>query len=711
MGLRAISAKAVYGGSSNYQALHEFLIPALKESVSYERVAGYFSSTVLSVAAQGVAGLLANGGTMKLITSHSLTAKDIEALNNFDFLGDEIVANSILDDFTSAIGDISSTAARMKSDYVKAMCWLLREGRLEIKLVVPGSHSQSRPSPGEFEKFHPKFGVLRDSWGDEIIFAGSVNETLLGWAGNLENLSVYKSWVPELREYCESYKQTFHRYWAGEDLGKWVCIPLPAAIKRGLISVAPEGEFPSLAEWEVHESAPDGKTFRSVRAYQKDALHAWERANRVGLLEMATGTGKTFTARQCIESAGEAGSLLTIVIAPYQHIADQWATELADRLPFQVGSRGNWKDELQGLVFQARLGILENLTITVVKNTAASSYFLRCIEDLAGQFDNYLLVADEVHWLGAPSLRRALDQKANFRLGLSATPDRYFDEEGTGILKAYFGGESVYKFDLKAALEWVQPDGTLGVLAPYIYKPIFVELTEDENEEYTKYSKRIAQISSNEFQSTEDSEEIERLLNLRAEIAKSAANKIPALKLVLTELTSSLKQCLIYCADFAQMGRAMEVSREIGIDSSSRITGIESSSKSDFYLGRSQREHILSNFADGLHAVLFAIDCLDEGVDIPSARIGIIMASSGNPKEFIQRRGRLMRRSPETGKTTATIFDMVVLQGDANLPDSLRRIELKRVAEFAELAINRTEVEALVRDMVEKERQADGQLG
>jgi superfamily II DNA or RNA helicase len=148
------------------------------------------------------------------------------------------------------------------------------------------------------------------------------------------------------------------------------------------------------------------------------------------------------------------------------------------------------------------------------------------------------------------------------------------------------------------------------------------------------------------------------------------------------------------------MDAAMAIARKTGIDTSSRITGLEAASKSDYFKGRSQREHILSSFAAGRHGVLFAIDCLDEGVDVPSAETGIILASSGNPKEFIQRRGRLMRRSPETGKESAKIYDMVVLQAKSNTPENLRRIELQRVREFAELAINRDEIYAVIEEYI-----------
>jgi superfamily II DNA or RNA helicase len=692
--LRDLNVRAVYGGNTPSSALKEFLIPALGKAISYQRVAGYFSSTIFALAAQGISGLVANGGRMQLVTSHVLSSRDYLAL---DSGSTELIdlESSIFNDFRQAATMYGDLATKMKSDYVKAMCWLLKEGLLEIKVVVPASTIASNVQSVEMEKFHPKFGIITDAKSDSLIFSGSVNETRLGWNGNVENLSIYNSWTMELQDYCTSYEKLFQDYWNGENIEGWTTISLPDAIKRDLISLAPEGSIPDLSEWETPD-IQESDSRRKPREYQLTAISEWEKAGRVGLLEMATGTGKTFTAKNCLQSAMTEGSLITVVVAPYQHISDQWTTELEEFDPVQIGAKGNWRDQLQAIELKCTLGMVDNLVLVVVKNTASSRDFLKATNKLHAHFKNFLFIGDEVHWLGAKSLVNALNINANYRLGLSATPDRYFDEEGTGVLKNYFGGESIYEFGLKEALEWENEDGTIGVLAPYVYKPVFVELTQEENAEYQRLSKLIAQKSSKKNQTREDREEIEVLLNKRADVAKSAAQKIPALNNVLSDLGPSLQQCLIYCADFNQMEMAMGIARKIGIDTSSRITGLEGDGKSEYFKGKSQREHILENFANGKHSALFAIACLDEGVDIPSAEIGIILASSGNPKEFIQRRGRLMRRSPETGKTHAVIYDMVVLQGDLNTPDALRRTELKRVAEFAELAMNRLEVESLV---------------
>lgn len=683
-----LNFRSVYGGTSGPNALTDFLIPALGSAVTYDRVAGYFSSAVLAQTAPGVTKLVLEGGKIRLVTSHSLTQRDLEALAT-DKEGSARL-DALANEFENAITNGGeSIAARMTSKYVQAMCWLLKHGQLEIRLVVPLSSTAN-----EMEKFHSKFGILTDSLGQKLVFAGSTNETWLAWTKNIENISVYKSWTPELEDHCNAYVETFNDLWEGKNLSEWQTIDLPSALKARLTSFAPDGDFPQILPKELNTLVSESG-IRAPRNYQQEAVRAWEKAGRRGLLEMATGTGKTFTAKLCIDSAISQGTLLTVVVAPYQHIADQWAQELKEYNPLQLGVRGNWRQELQKMIFEASFGLRENLVLVVVKNTAATPAFLEYCDDLKTHFDNFLFVGDEVHWLGATSLQASLNPNANFRLGLSATPNRYFDDIGTDVLRDYFGKESVYVFDLAKALSWVNPDtGEIGVLCPYEYHPIFVSLTPQEEEDFVEISKKIAQKSAKEDKSKEDYEEIERLLNLRAEIPKKAENKVPAYEELVKNLGTDLNQTLVYCADFQQMDEALSAARRQGLETASRITGLEGSSKSEYFNGLSQREHILKNFAAGNHEVLYAIDCLDEGVDIPSARLGIILASSGNPKEFVQRRGRLMRKS--RGKDRATIFDFIALPSDGTGPDSLRRIEISRIKEFSALAINSKEISEII---------------
>ena len=707
---KSLEFRPVYGGAALPRAKEEFLVPALQSAKSYDRVAGYFTSTVFAPLAPGIGPFVKSGGKIRLVTSHVLSAKDISALEKLDS-NDLDFVQEIYEEFKNALDAESDFESQLRANSVKAMCWLIKSGQLEVRIVVP--ESVDTPLNLDFEKFHPKFGILEDEEGNKVVFAGSVNETLLGWGGNVESLSIYKGWVPELASYCLHYEGDFNNYWLGENLVGWKSISLPKALELKLGELSQEIDYPDYENWldsnrkDVLPSRPEPK--RSPRKYQIEARDAWIANSMTGILQMATGTGKTFTARLCYSEAAKHGKLFTIVVAPYQHIADQWVDELSEHSPIQLGNLSNWRAELQSMIFNAQMGLYDSLTLVAVKNTAAHGDFVKLTEQIASNFDHCLFIGDEVHWLGANTFQNALIDFADFRLGLSATPTRYFDEDGTSELFKYFDGEYVYKFGLQEALNWVNEDGSIGVLAPYEYHPIIVDLSDSEIEEYKKMSKSLAILQSDPDKKSRAAE-IERLRIRRAMIVKTARAKIKALGELLKDGNLNPTQMLIYCADTHQMELAMTETREQGIEAYSKITSNEGSHGSADFGGKSEREHILSRFAHGDLGLLFAIACLDEGVDIPTARTGIILASSGNSKEFIQRRGRLMRQSPSTGKDKAVIYDFVVLGEDGDGMDGLRQKELQRIFEFSGLALNKSEIDQLLEKMAWKGSGSDEQF-
>jgi superfamily II DNA or RNA helicase len=665
--------------------IKDFYNPVLEQSIKYDRVAGYFSSRVFASAAKGISGLVRNNGKMRLLTSHAFTKSDTESMQ--EYFASEKFSNDLLAGFVESyqeLGDLTDTIAK---NHIAAMCWMLNKGYLEIKVIVPDSADLTAVTPEDWEKFHPKFGIFYDSEGNSIAFAGSVNETALAWNSNIENFDVYHSWIPgELDRRISPKMVQFEKMWKGEISTQWRTIDLPAAVKDKIISEFAPSDFP-----RIQDSVSNHKS-RKLRDYQNEALESWIAAGRRGILEMATGTGKTRTAKACIESSAEVGSLLTIVIVPYQHIGDQWKKELGEFSPITTGK--DWRKKLATAASQVTFGRLKNLVIVAVKNTAASEDFIKMVRNMSSDFDNVLLVGDEVHWLGAPSFQSALISQANFRLGLSATPKRYFDEIGTDFLLNYFG-ESVYQLTIRDALKRRDENGNF-ILCPYKYKPITVSLSQGELERYQDLTRKIGMYSAMQ-QDYDVIDMLQKLRNNRSFIAKTAESKIPAVRELLEILPKPLEQCLIYCADFAQLNIVARILEEMNIPTQ-QITGLESANASINFNNISEREHIIKNFANGSLGVLLAIDCLDEGVDIPSAKLGIILASSGNEKEFIQRRGRLMR--PFEGKDYAEIYDFCVLPIDPVDPIAsapLVNVELSRIEQFALDALNSEEILDFVR--------------
>lgn len=666
-------------GLSGTDVVAEFYVPVLEKSYRYDRVAGYFSSRVFATAAKGIAGFVRNGGKMRLVTSHAFTPNDVGTFqNHFDL---ENLSNALIDEFVESFNQLGSLQDTIALNHVAAMCWMLREGNLEIKVVIPDSADLSALSPQDIDKFHPKFGVFYDDEGNTIAFSGSVNETEGAWKRNIENFDVYQSWIPGREDYINPKLGQFEKYWSNGLTGKWKTIDLPDAVKNKIVQEYAPIDFPEDLEQESRRES------RPLRNYQEAALKAWVEAGMVGILEMATGTGKTRTAKACLGVALSKGSLLTVVVVPYQHIGEQWMKELNEFNPIYI--TGNWRQVFTEACLDVTMGRRDSLTVIVVKNTAGKLEFVDIVNDSSKEFDNVLLIGDEVHWLGAIAFQPALISAANLRLGLSATPRRYFDESGTDVLLRYFN-ETVYELTLKQALELRDESGN-QILCPYDYNPIIVGLNSVEQDSYREFTKKIMKLKG--LDSTADLEaQIQNLYIQRANIAKSAESKIPALRELLSTFNRKITQTLIYCADFNQLRKAATILNELGIQAQ-QITGEEDASASKHFNFISEREHIIQNFANGHLDVLLAIQCLDEGVDIPSAQIGIILASSGNEKEFIQRRGRLMR--PFEGKTKAEIYDFCVLPENPDDPLAdlgLVEVELRRIETFAEDAQNSEQV-------------------
>lgn len=670
-------------GSATSNVVQEFYSPVLALSKRYDRVAGYFSSASLAVAARGISGFVKNNGKMRLITSHALQRSDIGALQ--DFYQSEDWAQNLLKEFERSYASFSELNGAVAKNHVAAMCWMLKNDYLEIKLVIPNSTFTKELSSEDIEKFHPKFGIFEDCFENKITFVGSINETAMAWKRNIESFEVFQDWSAENEaRRTRKREERFHQYWNDELGPDWKTIDLPHAIKSQLIlKFAPE-DFP----YEIENDDTESIESRPLRDYQKEALNNWIQASRIGLLEMATGTGKTRTAHACIQSCFELGGLLTLVIAPYNHIAEQWRNELKEQDPYLVDS--NWRREIPQLALEVQHGFREHLTLIAVQNTASSKDFRLLIQDIRPNFVNFLIVGDEVHWLGAAKYQVAMMDEANFRLGLSATPTRYFDEEGTLQVKNYFGYPPVFKLDLRDALKLRDENGN-RILCDYKYHPVFVDLNDEELQQYREIT-RVISVLRNSDDIDNREERIREKLIQRADILKLAHSKIPALRETLDKLEKPIKHLLVYCADNSQLELALPILNEFGL-AVQKITGDEGTRVSSMYNDKNERQHLIDSFAEGKLDVLLAIKCLDEGVDIPAAKTSIILASSGNVKEFIQRRGRVMRVFAD--KEVANIFDMCVLPEDPGerIPAIFER-EKARVLQYAEDALNVEEVKA-----------------
>ncbi|WP_207002070.1 DEAD/DEAH box helicase family protein [Trinickia mobilis] len=691
--LRELAFKICYrSGASN--VVDDFYVPCMERSVLYRRAVGYFTSAGLSLAARGAAHLIASGGKIQLITSPNLSEEDIEAIER-GYEARSRVAQRLF------VLEMERVESELIQQRLSALAWLISLGRLEIRIAF-----RVDPSTGCLARglYHEKIGVFEDEEGNRVAFTGSQNETAGGFVSNFESIDVYWSWDDSHRRAAGKVND-FEALWAGGDVESGVLVEDFTQIAKEVLEKYKTSEPPTVDPEEVSwrprsrriaRNKPRLPATLTLRSYQLEAIRNWVSANGRGILEMATGTGKTLTALAAAVSLYEQlGLKVLVVICPYRHLVTQWRDE-AIKLGFDpllaFESAQSWAETLKAELNDISVGEGGFLCVITTNATFASLTF----QSLLPYFPTRsLLVADEVHNLGSKVFCDALPSQISLRLGLSATPERWFDPDGTNRLFDYFGQVLEPRLTLRKALE-------LEVLVPYFYFPILIELTDIEQEEYLRLSAEIAKKAGVDGELTEASK---YLLLERARLVASAENKLHALRDLAQKLVKN-EQMLFYCGDGSVES---EVSNGVArqVDEVTRILGHEAGIRVAKYTSDesvAERESLRTQITSGQLQGLVAIRCLDEGVDIPSVRTAVILASSTNPRQFIQRRGRVLRRAPD--KENATIYDMIVVPPDSSDPTdaerSLLRKELTRFAEFADLAINSGETRVAILELQKK---------
>ncbi len=455
---------------------------------------------------------------------------------------------------------------------------------------------------------------------------------------------------------------------------------LRVAASKGTYHVSP-GKQPA-------PGCPRIPSWLQLRGYQQQAIANWFGNNGRGTLKMATGSGKTITGLAiATELYHKIGLQVLLVVCPYRHLVTQWARECEKFginepiLAFE--SLRRWQDKLSTQLYNVHSGNQPFLTVITTNSTLISDGFQSQLNYLP---QKTLIIGDEAHNLGAPRLEESLPRNIGLRLALSATPERYFDEDGTQSLFDYFGTVLQPEFTLRDAIQQ-------GALVHYLYHPILVELTESEAQSYIKITRKIGRsliYRQREGQPDsifdEENEDLKTLLMKRARIIGSAANKLDALRdLMYNRLDTS--HTLFYCGDGSTESthQLKAVTRILGTELGYRVNTYTAETSLE------EREVLRHQFEIGELQGLVAIRCLDEGVDIPAIQTAVILASSGNPRQFIQRRGRVLR--PHPGKERATLFDTIVLPPELDretlqVERNLLRRELRRLVEFADLADN-----------------------
>jgi len=432
-----------------------------------------------------------------------------------------------------------------------------------------------------------------------------------------------------------------------------------------------------------------------TREYQETAIDSWLQADGRGILRMATGTGKTITAILAAARVAESteGPLVLVVAAPYQHLVDQWATELeafAAEPVLAYQSRQNWQPTVERQLLELNNGLRDLCVIVTTHQTLAGEPARKTIGRARA---NMMLIADEVHHTGASHTQQGLLDKFTLRLGLSATPQRWYDDEGTAALDSYFGS-TVFDYGLKKAI-------TSGALCEYYYIPHIVELQDDEMEEYMRLTAKIGRLMGKSGDeeggvNIEENPALQQALFKRARLIGTAREKLELLVSLFGQ-QSDTSHSLVYCSDGST---GIEEDGDRHVDITTRRLRDDCGLRVERFTARedqAEREELLAAFDTGEIEVLTSIRCLDEGVDVPATRTAYILASTSNPRQYIQRRGRILRK--HENKPYAVMHDFITVPDTSRHPEmlsddqydverSLIRKELTRVDTFAEAARN-----------------------
>lgn len=703
MSYKDIDIQACYESGTS-DIVEDFYEPVLMASVSYDRIAGFFSSAALAIASRGLYGFIKNRGKMRLVTSPILSGEDAEIIRKVTESPEKLT------DIDLGI-NLTNICNEFVDNHVKALGWMLREGLLEMRLaVITNNH---RPcTVEEINKsglFHQKVGILRDVDGNELSFSGSINETASAWINNDEEFKVFKAW-DDSREYYQKDQSRFEEIWNGQRQNLEV-FDLPSAIKDKLIQRSSDFDIEKISIKQYRRSKANSFDFKnspiSLFYYQANALNKWKDNTYRLLFEMATGTGKTRTAVAGISRILATSKRVVVIIStPQNTLSKQWKENEVeplgvhfDRSEIIDGTVKDWKSKLSSILLDNATGFADHCVIYTTHSTASSEKFTSTMLRDLSKDSITLFVGDEVHWLGARKLRRALLSRYNFRIGLSATPSRWFDDEGSQYLVDYFGGKN-FVFSIHDALTEINPITGKHFLVNYYYHISKVGLNAEETAEYKNITQQMLRLASKIEADPEAEERYERLLEQRANIIKNADEKYNILDKLLDELNAKGRiENLIIFVSPQQINNVMEtlVQKKIIFH---KLTESEGTRREKKYDGLSEREFIIKRFKSGDYQVLVAIKCLDEGIDIPSADTGILMASSTNPREYVQRIGRIVRQG--ANKTFAHLYDMCVGKVDTldddeqKLENKIKQKEIIRLTEIANNAINVTDATEII---------------
>lgn len=697
--------------TSGYDEPKDFFTEALIESCNFDLGLGFFSSSGIRSLSYGFALFIANGGKMRVVMNHILSKEDKEVIEN----GQKHLIEDFEDNILCDIKKLIETLSKEDEQFFRCLSYLISVDRIKFLATI-----STKGGLG-----HDKYGIFKDEKGNKVAFIGSANFSQSALELNGETITVFTS--PNDDNRIAEYQTLFDQSWENDTphlihipiehvktfiREKFPEAPLTNLIEEGINlreSIGMDNDVPQkyykpiskriLDKIELKEQEPRFP-FPEERKIQIDAYNAWIGNGKKGMFAMATGSGKTVTALNCIRKQyKENGYYKAIIVVPTQALAIQWEHE-AKSFNFQnivsTHSDKDWKDVLSRYITRSILDSTKSIILITTYATFNRNDIQSFLKKVRGS-ETFIYVADEAHNIGSQNSLKHLPEMINWRIGLSATPERIYDDLGTEKLYEFFDSKPpkyTYRYTMKQAIEE-------GILCHYDYYPIFIELTSSEMEEYERISDQLRKYI--DADTGKYKLNAERLLLKRKRIIHKAENKKIAISDLLEELKQ--KQKLDYTFVFVPEGYEPDYSINDSynidqddihiIDEYAQMFKEHGYSYHKYISGLDDAPSILQNFADGDIQILLSMKCLDEGVDIPRAEHAIFCSSTGNPRQFVQRRGRVLRKCK--GKEKARIWDLIVTP--PNILDESNKIErnlffneVKRIVNFAALADNQIDI-------------------
>ena len=713
----------------------KFFNDCLENSKEFDLQLGYFSSATISVLADGFASFISKGGRMRLVINHIVSDEDKEAISKGIYGG--VIDCFDLTNFEA----LRQTFDEYQKQFFECLAFLIYNKRIDIRIIKPRNKKGIA---------HTKSGQFRD--GDSITsFTGSANFTISGLFNNLEEIKIDRSDSIDMmvQKRIKSQKEVFDSIMEGKK--KNVEYLSPDNLISAIQSNYGDKDIEELLDVEVKlrkikqerairerqervdmasedfEIEPRFPYPSGPREYQMTAFENWKNNGQKGLFAMATGTGKTITSLNCLyEIYKRKGYYKAIILVPTITLVNQWEQECR-KFQFanivKVYSKNlNWRDEVERISFNEKYRTEKEPEVSYIIISTYASYAREKVFNVLNGFDKrrLLMIADECHNMGSGSLVKRLKEIPYLRrIGLSATPERQFDVEGNKKLRKFFGSEEhyTYEYSMEDAIK-------NGVLCKYMYYPHVIQLTPDEMDKYVDLSEKIAKyfnFAKGGFEGAD--ERLKKLLLARKRIIHKAERKLEVFREIIEKRyqeKGDLKYTLIYVPegnkpDYIGGLDDFDKSEDIEDDIDAEhlinqytlvVTGVDDHvTVRKFVSGQKDRDEILNDFAKGKLHVLTSMKCLDEGVDVPRSELAIFCSSTGNPRQFIQRRGRVLRTHPD--KKIAELHDLVVVpEVNPNsdyykMEQALLKGELIRVNNFALLSENPSFSEIELREVMD----------